>query len=101
MKQVKNIFSWIRHHLKLSVGILVVIVIIWFFLRPKPPVPADVTPVTRGDLQQTLSVSGSINSVHSVDLSFLTGALMTYLAVQKGDHVTAGETIASEDTRTV
>lgn len=96
-----KIKKYIQRHKKLSIGIAIVLLIIFFFLRPKPAVLPETQVVKKHTLIQTVSVSGSVDALNKVDLSFLTAGQLVYLGAKKNDVVSAGQTIAQEDNRTV
>lgn len=57
--------------------------------------------VTRGDVYETLTISGSIQAENKATLQFQTSGLLSYLAVSEGMSVKKNQTIASLDTRSV
>ncbi|HVZ58531.1 MAG TPA: efflux RND transporter periplasmic adaptor subunit, partial [Patescibacteria group bacterium] len=52
------------------------------------------------DITQTVSASGTVDSLSSVNLNFLAGGKLAYLGVKEGDTVNKGEVIATLDQRT-
>jgi len=101
MNIYKNVFSFIKHHKILSlIGVIIIAVLIFVF-RPKSPPPPATQTVKRTNLVQSISVSGSVNAKKQVNLSFVSSGLVTYIGAQLGDTVTAGQTIAVLDQRTV
>lgn len=76
------------------------ILIAFWFLRPKPPKPVATEKANRGDIIQSISITGSVSAEKSVDLTFQIGGTIAWLGVQKGDTVTAFQTIATLDART-
>lgn len=104
MKKIKNfagnVFGFAKRHKIITAIILVVLLITAFFLRPKPPKPIPVQTVTRGELIQSISITGTISSEKSVDLTFQIAGKLVWLGIQKGDAVTQNQTIATLDQRT-
>jgi RND family efflux transporter MFP subunit len=104
MKKIKSvlgsIFSFAKRHKIWSVILLLVLMIGVFFLRPKPPKEPSIQRVLRGELVQSISITGTIASEKSVDLAFQTGGTLSWLGVKKGDMVTQNQTIATLDQRT-
>lgn len=96
-----SILNWIKHHKKIAIPILIILVILAFVLRPKPPAPLETTQVKKGDITQTLTSSGTIQAKSSVNLSFLTGGKVTYVGAEEGETVTKGQTIAVLDQRSI
>jgi RND family efflux transporter MFP subunit len=105
MQTVANLLVKIKNYLlshkKISFVLLGILVILLFIFRPRSASPLESSIVKRHTLVQTASVSGSIDAVNKVDLSFLTGGQLVYIGAKKNDIVSAGQTIAQEDNRTV
>lgn len=55
--------------------------------------------VTRTNLTETLTISGSVDAGEKADLQFQTGGLVTWVGVKEGDIVKKGQRIASIDQR--
>ena len=91
---------WGKHKI-LSGIILIILLGLIFILRPKPPKPVSLDTVTRGDLVQSVSITGSVNAENTVNLSFLTGGKLVYFGAKKGDNVMQYQTIAVLDQRSV
>ncbi|MDE2026713.1 MAG: efflux RND transporter periplasmic adaptor subunit, partial [Patescibacteria group bacterium] len=98
---LKKIKKFVITRKKTTAVIVLIVLIILFFLRPKPPILPDTLTVKKHDLIQTVSVSGSVDALQKVDLSFLTAGQLVYIGAKKNDTVTAGETVAEIDSRTV
>lgn len=75
--------------------------VLTFFLWPKPPAEIETAKAKRMKIAQSITASGTVNSETTVSLSFLGGGKLTYLGAKKGDEVTAGQTIATLDQRTL
>jgi HlyD family secretion protein/macrolide-specific efflux system membrane fusion protein len=101
MKRIANtrLLGFIRHHKIISAIILIVIIGLVFILRPKQPPEVKSVTVQRGDIIQSISSTGSIDSLNSVNLSFQMGGKLVYLGAKAGDTVSAGQTIATLDQR--
>ncbi|HEX7042556.1 MAG TPA: efflux RND transporter periplasmic adaptor subunit [Patescibacteria group bacterium] len=97
-KIFKKFWRLIWNNKKISLPIIFVILIIYFIL-PKPQTPIDTQKITRSNFVQSLSVSGSVSAT-SVNLSWPISAKVAYLGVKKGDNITQGQLLASLDTRT-
>jgi RND family efflux transporter MFP subunit len=63
-----------------------------------PPAAVRTTPVTRGSITQTVSVSGSVNASGQARLSFKTGGKLAQIFVTTGQAVTSGQPLAKLDT---
>lgn len=53
------------------------------------------TTVTTGSIQESVNVSGIVQAAHSTNLSFQVAGNVADVVVQVGDHVMAGETLAT------
>jgi RND family efflux transporter MFP subunit len=98
--QPEKIVNFIKRHRIISVVLLVVILVIGFFLRPKPPKPVETQRVQRENVVQSLTITGTITAERTVDLAFQIGGKLTSLNVKKGSFVTQGQTIATLDQAT-
>lgn len=101
LKKIKNIIPYIKSHKKYTAVAVVILAVLGFILLPKKSTPVAFETVKTGNITKTVSVTGQITADNSVNLSFQTGGKLTYLAAQKDDFVTAYQTIATLDTRTV
>ncbi len=69
------------------------------YLRTRPAASTVTTDtVGRGDVVQTVSVTGTLTPTSYVDLSFQTVGTVDQVLAQEGDTVKAGQTIATIDT---
>lgn len=101
MARVRWILLWVKNHKKRFFFILIPIIVLAVIFWPRPPKPLETQIVKKVEIVESISATGSVNSEKSVDLNFLTGGKLVYLGVKKGDHVRAGQTIATLDQRTV
>jgi RND family efflux transporter MFP subunit len=92
---------YLKHHPRISAIALVILGILIYIFYPKPPPPPETVQVTRERLTVDLAVSGQIVAQKQAQLSFLTSGLLTYLGANEGDSISAGQTIAVVDQRTV
>lgn len=99
--RLKSLFLFIKRRRKTSIAIAVILVLLILIFRPKAPKEIATQKVTNGDIQETVSASGTVNAETSVDLSFPTGGKLVYLGAHKGDQISQGQTIASLDQRSV
>ncbi len=84
----------------LLIPIIIVALILGFFLRPKNPKPVETETVTKTNLVQSISITGSVTADRFAELSFLVGGKLTYLGASQGDFVKKFQTIAALDQRT-
>ncbi|TAK95590.1 efflux RND transporter periplasmic adaptor subunit [Patescibacteria group bacterium] len=84
------------------VVILTVVVGGYFLLRPKAPVTVYTTvAVSRGDLKQTVSETGTIKTVNQTDLSFKVSGRVVSLLADVGDKISEGQLLARLDLGTL
>ena len=96
-----RVTHYLRTHKLISITLGIVILLLLFFLRPKTPPVIDTQTITYGNIQESVSGSGTVFSKTTVNLTFPLGGRLTYLGVKKGDTVTSGQTIATLDLRSV
>ncbi len=66
---------------------------------PAPQVTQQQVAVTKGNLQLSVSSSGTIKPPRTADLSFRSSGLVQEIYVQTGDQVTKGQALAKLDTK--
>lgn len=97
--------KFIRKNLRSIVVLLVVAIVIFTFVNrgssQNQTKKAASVKVVRGDLKETLTLSGSINADERVVLRFQTGGKLAYVGVDQGNYVRKGQLIASLDQREV
>lgn len=97
----KKPLTFIKKHKIWSGIILLALIIVFFIFRPKPPILPDTQEVTKTNLVQTVSVSGTIDAASKVDLTFPIAGKLVWLGFHEGDHVAKYQTIAALDQRTL
>lgn len=101
MKKLRGLLLWAWHHKKRSALILVILVIVGFFLVPKPAAKIATVTVKKTKIVQSVTASGTVDSATTVDLTFLSGGKLSYVGAKKGDTVSVGKTIAALDQRSM
>lgn len=96
-KVVKDILGFIKSHKKISLFLILIILGAIFLLRPKNGVIIDTQPAKKGDLIKSISITGSIESKNSVNLTFQTGGTVTFIGAHEGESVYRGQAIVSLD----
>lgn len=89
----------------LVLGVLAVLVLgvtgaaLWSIYHSSPASAGVARTVTvqRGVVQESVSASGNISPVSSASVNFTTGGTVTSVRVSPGQHVTAGEVLATVD----
>lgn len=100
MKKIASIFKFLANRKRITIPAIIVILILAFIFRPRAPKPPATQKVSRGDIVQSVSITGSVTAENSVNLSFLVSGKLVYLGVHKGDLVQPFQTIATLDERT-
>jgi HlyD family secretion protein len=76
--------------------VLGVIMLVFYFARPKAPVYVT-EKVQKGNLVQTVSETGAIESASALDLNFKSAGILAENKVKEGDVVKAGDVLARLD----
>jgi len=97
VKFIKKIFKWALSHKKISLPIIFVLVVLIIILRPKNAVIITTQSAMQGNLVKSISVTGSIESQNSVNLTFQSGGTVNYIGAKEGDVVYKGQAIVSLD----
>jgi len=69
----------------------------YFYFGRKSAPKYEFTEVERGDITQTVSVTGQVKPAESIDLAFDRSAKISQISVVVGDKVKAGQIIATLD----
>ena len=77
--------------------VLVVALIVYFLVRPEPGTPVTLVSVQKGDIQQELIATGTVESDNQTDFSLLEGTKVLTVNVKVGDHVKKGDVLATFD----
>lgn len=102
MEALRKTKSFVLSRKKLLLILVVVIVIIGFIISStQASQPLETIKVKTGDITESLSASGTVTSLTSVDLNFLAAGKLVYLGVKKGDMVKKGQTLAVLDQRSM
>lgn len=101
MNFIKKTLRYFLNHKKISIIVLVITIILGYFLIPKAPKQIQTTKIERGKIIQSVTATGTVDSVTTANLSFLTAGRLTYVGVKSGDEVKSGQTIAVLDQRTL
>lgn len=87
---------------KTTIWIVIIIAVIatgYYFLRPKAPtITYSTADVTKGNLAQTVSVTGTVNPNEQISLTFKTTGILKSINVDVGDQVKKGQKLAEIDT---
>lgn len=87
------------------IGVVIVLIIAGFIIyrlfTPKSQFTYITETVKRGDLQQTVSATGAVESAHEISLAFKTSGKITNIFVKEGDIVKVGQELARLDTSSV
>lgn len=95
------ILRFAKNHKLISALVFIGLISLLFFFLPKKTASLQTQVVSRGDIRQTLSETGTVDAQTTVNLSFLTSGKLVFLGAKKGDRVSQGQVIASLDTYTL
>jgi RND family efflux transporter MFP subunit len=79
----------------LVVIVVLVIGIIWYIGAKSQKTTYQLVTVKQGTITETVSVTGNTTSTHNVSLAFESGGTIANVYAQIGDHVSAGQTLAT------
>ena len=88
--------SWLVY----TLGALCVVAVVAAFLVVGPPSQSATTQsrtvtVAEGVVQSTVSGSGNLQAITQLNLGFKTGGVVSHIYVTQGEHVTAGQLLAT------
>jgi len=95
MDFIQKIIKKALSHKLISIGILVLLVIVIFFLRGNGEQEYSLAIVERGDIREEVSVTGRVQSAGRIDLSFRATGNVSKIMVETGDGAKAGQVLAS------
>lgn len=97
--------KFVKKNLKAIAVVLIAIAVIFVLINrnssQNQAKKVQTTRVVRGDLRETLTLSGSLAARDRAVLKFQTGGRLAYVGVHEGDYVRKGRLIASLDQREV
>lgn len=86
-----------RFWLITAIVLAIVIFVIYRFSSPKAEFTYTTEAAVRGDLQQTVSATGAVESAHEISLAFKTSGKIAGVSVKEGAVVKAGQELARLD----
>lgn len=101
MRFIKKPITFVKKHKVWTGLIFLILVVLVVVFRPKPPIPPDTQVLSKNNLVQTVSVSGSINADATANLTFAVAGKLVYMGAKVGDAVKKYQTIAVLDQRTL
>lgn len=94
---LKKMTKWAKSHKKISLPIIIVLIILIIAFKPKSPAPIETQAAMQGDLIKSISITGSIESQNTVNLTFQSGGTVNYLGAKEGEEVYKWQAIVSLD----
>lgn len=83
----------------LILTVLAVLGLGWYFFGRTPKVEYSPYTVARGEIRDTLELSGQVSADNIATLRFVTGGQVSYVGAKEGDTVKKWQTLASLDSR--
>ena len=99
-QKIKNFYL---SHKKLSIiGLIIIVVIGFFLLRPKASTETRYVTgtVEKGTIVASVSGTGQVETSNSIDLKANVSSNITYIGVKAGDNVKKGKLLFSFDSKT-
>ncbi|MFA6096382.1 MAG: efflux RND transporter periplasmic adaptor subunit [Candidatus Paceibacterota bacterium] len=87
-----------KRNIIIAVAVLLIIIIAFFSFSKKPEPKYTTAQVTRGEVLQTVSATGTVEAAKKLDLNFVNSGKVQEINVKVGDHVEQGAIIAKLDT---
>lgn len=94
---LKKIFNFTKSHKKIALPIIIVVIVLAIIFRPKAPIVIATQTTQKDDLIKSISITGSIESQNSVNLTFQIGGTVSYIGVQEGESVQVSQAVVSLD----
>ncbi len=92
---MRKTLTWARRHPWLTAVLVILVLIIGFFVfRPKAKTVPALAAVTRGTIQQVVSVTGNTSPVHDLALAFPVSGQVSQVPARVGQRVSAGQVLA-------
>lgn len=99
MNIFKRTWNYLWHHKWLLSGLIIVIIVFLIIVaKASHKTSYQFVTVSQGNITETVTVTGNTTSTNNVSLAFQSGGTIANVFANIGDHVTAGETIATENT---
>lgn len=93
----KTLYKWAKNHKRTSLVVIIVLIFLVFIFRPKNSIIITTQPALQGNLTKSISITGSIESQNSVNLTFQSGGTINYIGANEGDVVHIWQAIVSLD----
>lgn len=93
-------FSFLKRHKIIAAICIIAIITAAIIFRPKAKKEISVEKISRGNIIQSISITGNIAAERYADMTFQIPGTLATLSVQKGDTVNKGQIIATLDQRT-
>src|SRR4030042_6626912 len=90
-----------KRSIQVVLGIIGIVLLLNLFVFNKPKQEYVFAEVVKGDIVQTVSVTGSIKADPAIDLHFQKGGKIKEILVDEGDHVEKDQLLASLENQTL
>lgn len=95
-----GIAAWLRRNRGKAIALAVIVAVVAWFLWPRgadAPPPPTTAPVVRGDIEQVIAASGTLEAGNLVDVGAQVSGQLNRLHVGLGDVVAEGDALAEID----
>lgn len=79
----------------ISLVVILIIAVIGIMSQTKPQTKYETVKVEKGNLEQTVDVTGNLKSAEELSLNFQSSGVISYVAVKEGDSIKKGQLIAN------
>ena len=87
-----------KKYIYIGVGVVIILAAVGYYALSSHSAGYVTAPVTSGSITQEASASGNVEAPTTIDLQFQNGGRLVALGVATGDHVSAGQVLARQDT---
>ena len=87
-----------KKYIYIGVGVVIILAVVVYYAFASRTASYITAAVVSGSITQEASASGNVEAPTTIDLQFQNGGRLVALGVATGDHVSAGEVLARQDT---
>ncbi|MFA5178416.1 MAG: HlyD family efflux transporter periplasmic adaptor subunit [Candidatus Paceibacterota bacterium] len=79
----------------ISLVVILIIAVVGIMFQAKPQAKYETVKVEKGNLEQTVDVTGNLKSAEELSLNFQSSGVISYVAIKEGDLIKKGQLIAN------